>query len=74
MIDTIALALGHALLAAALLRLALRVDVDADPLIARLTAQSANERKQRRAAARGPRRGGDDGADRPSTTDDRVDG
>ncbi len=54
MIDTIALVLGHALLAVALLRLALRVDVDDDPLIARLSQQAAAQRK----AGRNQRRGG----------------
>ncbi len=61
MIDTIALALGHALLVYALLRLTLRADVDEDPLLARLQqeaevrrrATSAAGRKQQRNAGRG---------------------
>lgn len=52
MIDTFALALGHGLLALALLRLALRGDVDADPLIARLAEAAAARRKR---PARGDR-------------------
>lgn len=52
MIDTIALALGHALLAAALLRLALRADVDRDPLLARLSEEAESERRSRKAGAR----------------------
>lgn len=48
MIDTLALVLGHALLAAALLRLALRVDVDEDPLIGRLAAEAADARAHKR--------------------------
>jgi len=52
MIDTIALALGHALLAVALVRLALRVDVDRDPLIARLAAAAEEARRTRRGGAR----------------------
>jgi hypothetical protein len=53
MIDYFALALGHGLLAFALLRLALRSDVDADPLIARLAEAAAARRKR---PPRGPRR------------------
>jgi hypothetical protein len=47
MIDTFALALGHGLLALALLRLALRGDVDADPLIGRLAEDAAAARRKR---------------------------
>lgn len=60
MIDQFALALGHGLLAVALLRLALRGDVDVDPLVgelaetaaARRRAQSPAGRKATRRAAR----------------------
>ncbi|MCU0948697.1 MAG: hypothetical protein MUF47_10660 [Porphyrobacter sp.] len=52
MIDTIALVLGHALLATALLRLALRADVDQDPHIASLQAQARTQRQSKSAAAR----------------------
>ncbi|MEQ8411880.1 MAG: hypothetical protein RIB52_10020 [Erythrobacter sp.] len=45
MIDQFALALGHGLLAAALLRLALRDDVDADPLVAELGEAGAARRR-----------------------------
>jgi hypothetical protein len=45
MIDYFALALGHGLLALALLRLALREDVDSDPLITSLAAEAAARRK-----------------------------
>jgi hypothetical protein len=63
MIDTIALVLGHALLGAALLRLALRVDVDDDPLIARLTAEVAASRKSKKQQRR---------ASESSSSDDSV--
>ena len=52
MIDTIALVLGHALLATALLRLALRADVDQDPHIASLQAEARILRQSKSAAAR----------------------
>lgn len=52
MIDYFALALGHGLLALALLRVAMRGDVDADPLMASLIKDAAAAR--RKAA---PRRG-----------------
>jgi hypothetical protein len=53
MIDYFALVLGHGLLALALLRLALREDVDADPLMATLEAETAARRKN--GATRGSR-------------------
>lgn len=53
MIDYFALALGHGLLALALLRLALRGDVDADPLMASLTKEAAARRKTPPRGARG---------------------
>ena len=55
MIDTIALLLGHALLVVALWRLALRVDVDDDPLLARLSGEAAAQRKAGREARRARR-------------------
>lgn len=67
MIDYFALALGHGLLALALLRLALRDDVDGDPLITSLTAEAAARRKK--GAARGartkPAKPGDDASAAP---------
>lgn len=53
MIDYFALALGHGLLAFALLRLALRADVDGDPLITSLTQAAAARRKHSAKRARG---------------------
>jgi hypothetical protein len=44
MIDYFALALGHGLMAIALLRLVLRADLDADPLLARLKTEAAENR------------------------------
>jgi hypothetical protein len=45
MIDYLALALGHGLLAIALLRLTLRADLDADPLIGEIAATTRSNRK-----------------------------
>jgi len=56
MIDHFALALGHGLLAIALLRLALRGDVDRDPLAGSIADEKAGERKARSAARRRPGR------------------
>jgi hypothetical protein len=44
MIDYFALALGHGLMAIALLRLVLRDDLDADPLLGQLKADTAANR------------------------------
>jgi hypothetical protein len=63
MIDYFALALGHGLLALALLRLALRGDVDADPLIASLQAEAAARRKH---PPKGARRSVPPGNDAPA--------
>ncbi|MGY6637534.1 MAG: hypothetical protein ACXIUO_10370 [Erythrobacter sp.] len=52
MIDTLALALGHVLLGIALLRLALRGDVDDDPRIIALQAEAKARRKSTNRAAR----------------------
>gem|GEM_PF-1440345 len=52
MIDTLALALGHVLLGIALLRLALRGDVDDDPRIIALQAEAKARRKSTNRAVR----------------------
>ncbi|AOL24906.1 hypothetical protein Ga0102493_11777 [Erythrobacter litoralis] len=52
MIDQIALALGHGLLAVALLRLALRGDVDTDPLVEELKDEGAAKRRAHSSAGR----------------------
>jgi 4'-phosphopantetheinyl transferase EntD len=62
MIDQLALALGHGLLAVALLRLALREDVDVDPLVEELKEEAAEKRRAaspagRKAARRAARDG-----------------
>ena len=44
MIDYFALALGHGLMAIALLRLVLRADVDADPLLGQMKSEAAEHR------------------------------
>lgn len=62
MIDIIALVLGHALLAAALLRLALRMDVDDDPFMGRLAAEVGAERARKRQQRRGNSAPGNDSA------------
>lgn len=45
MIDTFALALGHGLLAVAMLRLVMRAGLDEDPLIASIEAETQSNRK-----------------------------
>jgi hypothetical protein len=45
MIDTFALALGHGLLAVALLRLVMRAGLDEDPLISHLEAETKSNRE-----------------------------
>ena len=52
MIDYFALALGHGLMAIALLRLVLRDDLDGDPLLTRLKADTAAYRMASSAAGR----------------------
>jgi len=52
MIDYFALALGHGLMAIALLRLVLRADLDADPLIGQLKADTAENRMAASSAGR----------------------
>lgn len=67
MIDYFALALGHGLMAIALLRLVLRADLDADPLIGQLKKDTADNRMAAstasRNAARRAKAGGTDGGD-----------
>jgi hypothetical protein len=52
MIDYIALALGHGLMAVALLRLVLREDLDGDPLLQQLKEDTAANRKAASTAGR----------------------
>jgi hypothetical protein len=52
MIDHFALALGHGLLAFAMLRLAMRAGLDEDPLIGEIEAETATNRKAASTAGR----------------------
>ncbi|MBU7580899.1 MAG: hypothetical protein KAF27_10580 [Porphyrobacter sp.] len=52
MIDTLALALGHGLMAIVMLRLMMRTGLDEDPLIADLTAETASNRQAASASGR----------------------
>ena len=52
MIDTIALALGHALLGLAMVRLVQRADMDSDPLIRALKDKTAGNRLAASSAGR----------------------
>ncbi|MDP5102861.1 MAG: hypothetical protein NWP98_02945 [Erythrobacter sp.] len=52
MIDYFALALGHGLIAIALLRLVLREGLDADPLIGAIQSETADHRKATTTAGR----------------------
>ena len=65
MIDTLALALGHGLMALAMLRLLLRNGLDEDPLLEEIAAEMSSNRlatsASGRAAARRARGGGDEG-------------
>ncbi len=64
MIDYFALALGHGLIAIALLRLVLREGLDADPLIGSITSEAADNRKASSVAGRNAARrakGADEG-------------
>jgi hypothetical protein len=45
MIDTLALALGHGLMAIAMMRLMLRAGLDEDPLLEDLAAETSSNRK-----------------------------
>jgi hypothetical protein len=67
MIDHIALALGHGLLAVALLRLVLRAGLDDDPLIGSIEAEADDQRKRTSTAGRNAaRRAQDPGEDDPA--------
>ena len=68
MIDTLALALGHGLMAMAMLRLAMRKGLDDDPLLGELAAETSSNRKATSAAGRNAARraggaAGDEGAE-----------
>jgi hypothetical protein len=52
MIDTLALALGHGLMAIAMLRLVSRAGLDEDPLLGELAAEASSKRKAASAARR----------------------
>jgi hypothetical protein len=52
MIDTFALALGHGLMAIAMLRLVTRAGLDDDPLLVELAAKAKSRRKAASAARR----------------------
>jgi len=52
MIDTFALALGHGLLAVALMRLVMREALDVDPLLDELKSETAGNRKAASASGR----------------------
>jgi hypothetical protein len=52
MIDNFALALGHGLMAIALLRLVLRADLDSDPLLRQLKQDTAANRRAASMAGR----------------------
>ena len=52
MIDTFALALGHGLLAVALMRLVLREGLDVDPLLEEIESETAGNRKAASASGR----------------------
>ena len=56
MIDYIALAIGHGLLAIALLRLVMREGLDVDPLLDSFKQKERDKRKARSNAARAERR------------------
>jgi hypothetical protein len=52
MIDTLALALGHGLMAMAMLRLVMRKGLDDDPLLEEIAADTISNRKAARVARR----------------------
>ena len=52
MIDTLALALGHGLMAIAMLRLVTRAGLDEDPLLGELAAEANSKRKAASASGR----------------------
>jgi hypothetical protein len=65
MIDYFALALGHGLLAIALLRLVMREGLDDDPLIRAIEDETAANRKATSTAGRNAARRERDGEDNP---------
>lgn len=72
MIDAFALALGHGLLAFAMLRLVMRAGLDEDPLIASITAETDSNRKAASATGRNAARrsrGAEAGADTGKTSE-----
>jgi hypothetical protein len=70
MIDHIALAIGHGLMAIALLRLVMRAGLDDDPLIGELKSDAADNRRANSSAGRNAaRRGGTDGEDAGNAND-----
>jgi hypothetical protein len=76
MIDYFALALGHGLLALALLRVAMRGDVDADPLLASLAEDAAARRKTppRRSRGKAAMRGDEAAPPAPAPLPDSAQG
>ncbi|ASJ91032.1 hypothetical protein [Porphyrobacter sp. CACIAM 03H1] len=70
MIDYLALALGHGLLAIALLRLVLRADLDADPLIGEIAETTTSNRKAASTSGRNAARRGRAEASGNSEPDD----
>jgi hypothetical protein len=52
MIDTLALALGHGLMAVALMRLLLRAGLDEDPLLEEIAAETSSKQQATSAAGR----------------------
>ena len=52
MIDTLALALGHGLMAMAMLRLVMRKGLDDDPLLEEIAAKASSNRKATSASGR----------------------
>ena len=56
MIDYLALAIGHGLLALALLRLVMRKDLDVDPLLDGFKQEARKRRQERSKAGRAARR------------------
>ncbi|PKP95170.1 MAG: hypothetical protein CVT75_03190 [Alphaproteobacteria bacterium HGW-Alphaproteobacteria-14] len=73
MIDYFALALGHGLIAIALLRLVLRDGLDADPLIEQMTSDTKANRKAKSVTARNAARRARK-ADDPATQRQHGDG
>ena len=72
MIDHIALAIGHGLMAIALLRLVMRPGLDDDPLIGALKSEADEKRKANSRAARNAARRRDTGGDIHDYADEAV--